>query len=79
LFNKNKDDLVGSRAVGGTIGTTGPYLLHSGEQVISKQNNSSSPIINVTYNVSVSDKREFEAMLEKNNRQLTMDVRRYIA
>jgi hypothetical protein len=79
LFNKNKDDLVGGRAVGGTIGTTGPYLLHSGEQVISKQNNSSSPIINVTYNVSVSDKREFEAMLEKNNRQLTMDVRRYIA
>ena len=32
--------------------------------------------ISVTYNVNVSDKREFEQMLRVNNQQLVRDVRR---
>ena len=34
--------------------------------------------LNVTYNVSVSDKREMQAMMDSNNRKLTEDVRRLI-
>jgi hypothetical protein len=76
---ENQLKIYQGRAVGGTIGTTAPYLLHAGETVIPKsQNNTSNASYNVTYNVTVADKREFEAMLERNNRQLTQEVRRYI-
>ena len=36
-------------------------------------------ILNVTYNVTVSDKREFEAMLKKNTNDITREVQRIIA
>ena len=38
----------------------------------------SNVTLNVTYNVSVSDKREMQSMLDSNNRRLTEDVRRLI-
>jgi len=77
LNSNGQPQIFPGRAVGGNIGTTGPYLLHQGERVISKQQNGNASI-NVTYNVTVSDKREFESMLERNNRQLTADVRRLV-
>jgi len=66
-----------SIAVGGNIGSSGSYYLHEGETVLRKdQANNQSGNITVTYNVNVSDKREFEQMLRANNDKLTADVRR---
>ena len=66
-------------AVGGPIRKTGRYFLHEGEEVVPKTGNSSGQVIvNTTYNVNVSDKREFEDLLRKNNQQLTSEVRRIV-
>ena len=62
---------------GGFIKSEGLAYLHSGETVIPK-NSSNSVNLSVTYNVNVSDKREFEDMLNENNIKLTEDVRRLI-
>jgi len=65
------------RAIGGNIGSSGSYYLHEGETVLRKdQAGNQSGNITVTYNVNVSDKREFEQMLRANNDKLTADVRR---
>jgi len=65
------------KAIGGNIGSSGSYYLHEGETVLRKdQANNQSGNISVTYNVNVSDKREFEQMLRANNDKLTADVRR---
>lgn len=69
---------LGSKAVGGNINKTGPYYLHKGERVMSKSDVSDGVAVNVTYNVNVSDKREFEQMLKKNNDSLTAQVRRMV-
>ena len=66
----------GNFAVGGKINKTGRYFLHEGEEVVNKNQTSSGVAMQVTYNVTVSDKREFEQMLRSNNEKLTNDVRR---
>jgi len=69
--------ILGSFATGGVVPQTGPYVLHKGETVV--PNGSGSGInMNVSYNVTVSDKREFENMLKDNNNKLTQDVRRLV-
>jgi len=65
--------------VPGPIGTPTPIIAHGGERVIPVGGSSGREItMNVTYNVTVSDKREFESMLRENNIKLTEDVRRTI-
>ena len=65
------------KAVGGDISQTGPYLLHEGETVLRKDEVSNQGgAVNVTYNVRVSDRREFEKMLRMNNQQLVREVRK---
>ncbi len=63
-------------AVGGKVRNTGRYFLHEGEEVIPKTGVSDGVNMNVTYYVTVSDKREFEQMLKANTNKLTADVRR---
>ena len=64
-------------AVGGNVSNTGLHFLHEGETVLRKdQVDNQSGNISVTYNVNVSDKREFEQMLKNNNQQLVREVRR---
>ena len=64
-------------ATGGNVPTTGLYTLHKGETVTpSNESVSGETNMTVVYNVTVSDKREFEAMLERNNTQLLNKVRR---
>ena len=76
LFKQDEDV---SKAVGGSIRKSGRYYLHEGEEVTSKSDVKSGQIIvNTTYHVNVSDKREFEDMLRKNNQQLTSNVRRIV-
>lgn len=65
-------------AVGGTVRNTGAYYLHEGEKVIPKTGTNSGINVTATYHVNVSDKREFETMLRKNNQQLTSEVRRIV-
>ena len=66
-----------SEAIGGNIANSGSYYLHEGETVLRKdQAGNQSGNVTVTYNVNVSDKREFEQMLRANNDKLTADVRR---
>ena len=65
--------------VPGPVGSPMPIIAHGGERVIpTKGGNSSGEqiVMNVTYNVNVSDKREFENMLRTNNIKLAEDVRR---
>jgi len=62
---------------GGIMPHTGLAYLHAGETVI-PANRSGGVILNVTYNVTVSDKREFEEMLDRNNRQLLNETRRIV-
>ncbi len=64
-------------AVGGNVTNSGLHFLHEGETVLRKdQASNQNGNISVTYNVNVSDKREFEQMLRVNNQQLVRDVRR---
>lgn len=78
LFSKNKSQNISSMAVGGNVNKTGSYYLHEGEQVIPKADASEPVVINATYNVTVSDKKEFEQMLKRNNDNLTAQVRRMV-
>jgi len=66
--------------VPGRLGTPVPILAHAGERITpaNRVGADRDIMINVEYNVTVSDKREFELMLEENNRALTEDVRRII-
>ncbi len=76
LGDISAEDLTGF-AVGGNVTNTGIHFLHEGETVLRKdQVNNQNGSISVTYNVNVSDKREFEQMLRVNNQQLVRDVRR---
>lgn len=75
LFSGAKS-IFGSRAVGGEVSNTGFYRLHQGETVLRKDQQGMGGNLQVTYNVTVSDKREFEKMLRANNQELTSQVRR---
>ena len=67
---------ISSRAVGGNIPNNGLYNLHEGERVLRSSENNSNQSVNITYNVTVSDKREFENMLKDYSRRMTEDIRR---
>jgi len=74
--------------VPGNIGDPVPILAHAGETVTPNSITQKTPqmmanqnqeiIVNNEYNITVSDKREFESMLEKNNREMTEDIRRIV-
>lgn len=73
LFN------IQEQAVGGNITQNGLRFLHQGETVLRKdQAANQGGNVSVTYNVNVSDKREFEQMLRNNNQQLVREVRRIV-
>ena len=63
---------------GGIMPYTGLAYLHAGETIIPPEK-SQGIILNISYNVTVSDKREFEAMLKKNTSDITREVQRIIA
>jgi len=71
LLYDRKDDgqgfssIDGNYAVGGKVRKTGRYFLHEGEEVVPNTDVSEGINMNVTYNVTVSDKREFEQMFSK--------------
>jgi len=66
-----------SKAVGGNITSDGLHFLHEGETVLRNDEvNNQGGNVSVIYNVTVSDKREFEQMLKNNNQQLVREVRR---
>ena len=79
LPNNENNNIDIPKAVGGKIRNTGRYYLHEGEEVIPKSGvDSGKIVVNTTYHVNVSDKREFESLLRKNNQQLTSEVRRIV-
>ena len=66
-------------AVGGQVTSSGLHYLHEGETVLRKdQTNNNGGNMSIVYNVTVSDKREFEAMLRKNNESIKNEVRRIV-
>lgn len=71
---------IPSFQTGGIMPNTGLAYLHQGERIIPKNevNNGSGITISPTYYVTVSDKREFEAMLERNNRNIINETRRLV-
>lgn len=68
----------GSFAIGGIVPKTGLFRLHQGEEVIPTKDVGRGQTIQVTYNVTVADKREFESMLRANNDKMARDIRRII-
>jgi len=67
--------------VPGRPGSPVPILAHAGERIspVGGANSTAGTIIiNAEYNVTVSDKREFESMLRENNIRLAEDVRRIV-
>ena len=76
---ENVDNRFGEK---GSIETLPSTLISSTSpsRFLSKENPNYNKGVTVspTYNVNVSDRREFEEMLVENNRQLTEDVRRTI-
>ncbi len=66
--------------VPGRLGASVPIIAHAGERITPVGRAGSAPtiIINAEYNVTVSDKREFESMLRENNIKLAEDVRRIV-
>jgi phage-related protein len=76
------NSVVGSLGIpsfkdGGIMPYTGLAMLHQGERII--PNGQSSPSINVTYNVTVTDRYEMERLLRENNRNLVEEVKRSIS
>jgi len=62
----------------GSPSTPVPIIAHGGETVIPAGRGTGGIVMNVSYNVTVSDKREFESMLRINNDKLVEDVRRIV-
>ena len=76
-FALGGESSITGMAIGGNVSNSGLHYLHEGETVLRKdQAGNQSGNITVTYNVNVSDKREFEQMLRANNDKLTAEVRR---
>ncbi len=65
--------------VPGRLGSPVPILAHAGERVIPVNRaggGGSGVILNVTYNVEISDKEEMERLLRNNNLELVEEVKR---
>ncbi len=72
LFFGNK-----SKAIGGDVTSDGLHFLHEGETVLRKdQANNQSGNISIVNNISVSDSRELQRMIEVNNQKIIREVRR---
>lgn len=78
FFKSTLPQFANGGVVPGSVGSPMPILAHGGERVTPVHGSSSGApvVINATYNVNVSDRREFEDMLRANNIKLTEDVRR---
>jgi hypothetical protein len=79
-LNKTSSTLTKVMATGGEIYKSGAYYLHEGEYVTPKSEVSAnqSVIISPTYYVTVSDKKEFVALLEANNKKIVNEVTRSV-
>jgi len=69
----------GSKQVGGHIGETGLYKLHSGETVLPKGSHESGLIFNPTYNITVSgdtDEGKIRRIIERVNADQFDELRR---
>ncbi len=64
---------------GGIVPKTGPIFAHAGETVIPAGKSPGGVILNVTYNIEVSDREEMERLLRDNNLQLVEEVKRQTA
>lgn len=67
---------------GGIVPNTGLAMLHAGENVIPKNKvggGGRDIILNVTYDINVSDPEEMERLIRENNSQLVEEVKRQIA
>jgi len=64
---------------GGIMPYTGLAYLHAGERIIPAGKGGEEIILNVSYNIQVSDKREMERLLKDNNIRLVEEVKRQIA
>lgn len=81
MFSSLLGSKIPSFQEGGTMPRTGLALVHQGERIIPANSNNQSNgsgSINVTYNVTVSDKREFESMLKQNNAKFVDDLKRIV-
>lgn len=63
-------------AVGGNVSNTGLHMLHEGETVLRKDQSEQGGNVSIVYNVTVSDKREFEQMLKNNSQAIIREVRK---
>lgn len=79
LFNGSKKSAT-SLAVGtNNVPNNGLYYLHEGEAVVPKnENNSGNVTVAPVYYVNVSDKAEFQKMLNDSNRQLVAEITRSV-
>ena len=64
---------------GGIMPYTGLAYLHAGEKIIPAGKGGEEIILNVSYNIQVSDKREMERLLKDNNIRLVDEVKRMVA
>jgi len=65
--------------VPGSPSTPVPIIAHGGEIITPAGGGRAGGVtLNVSYNVTVSDRREFESMLKANNNKLVEDVRRMV-
>ena len=62
----------------GIIGTAPDDYIITTKNPQSLGGKNGSVVVNNTYNVNVSDKREFDKILRENNQKLTEDVRRLV-
>ena len=69
---------IPSFKTGGVMPYTGMAYLHEGETIIPKDKSGQNITLNVTNNISVSDKAEMEKLLKNNNIKLVEEVKRQI-
>jgi len=70
-----------AKQAGGYIPKTGPYLLHKGEYVVpaNRAGGGREIVLNVSYDINVADKIEFERMIRENNLNLVEEIKRQIS
>jgi hypothetical protein len=81
IFGSAVRRLIGFQT-GGYVARTGPYILHAGEYVVPKKDvgdKRGDIILNVSYDIQVSDREEMERLLRYNNQQLVEEVKRQVA
>ena len=67
--------------VPGAFNTPVPIMAHAGERIIPAnevRNSQESIVLNVSYSINVSDKREMENLIRINNDKLVSDLRRMV-